>query len=110
VIFLNLGNPVARSIVRDWISRHEEILEDARYVFPGRPANFDDQRLIQNALRDNPAWFAELHVESWDLMNSMHATFIRHHLWGITPDFGLRLESIRREVDEVMKKVRGNDP
>ncbi len=106
VMFLNLRNPIARAIVKDWIRRHEEIVEETQYISPQRPPYFGDQRLIQHALRDNQAWFDALHVESQDLMNSMHASFIRHHIRAITPDFDRRLAALQLEVNEVMKRFR----
>ncbi len=106
VMFLNLRNPIARAIVKDWIRRHEEIVEETQYISPQRPPDFGDQRLIQHALRDNQAWFDALHVESQDLMNSTHASFIRHHIRAITSDFDRRLAAVQREVNEVMKRFR----
>jgi hypothetical protein len=55
-------------------------------------------------LRDNPHWFNSMYVETQNVMNSMHATFIRHHLRAATPDFDLRLAAIRDDVDEIMKR------
>jgi hypothetical protein len=104
VMFLNLKTEVAKLIVRDWSRRHQEILEEPEYLSRERPTYFGDQRLLQHVLRDNPLWFDSLLVESQEIMNSMHATFIRHHLRAFTPDFGLRLAAIREEVDDIMKR------
>ncbi len=109
VMFLNLRNPIAKTIVNDWIRRHGEIVEETQYIAPQRPTWFGDQRLIQHVLRDNRAWFDALHVESQEVMNSMHASFIKHHIRAMTPDFDRRLAAVRREVDEVMKRFQ-RDP
>lgn len=103
VLFLNLGRPVARAVVKEWIRRHQEIFDEAEYLSPERPHYFGDQRLLQNIFRDDPAWFAEFYVETQDLMNSMHASFIRHHIRAITPDFDCRLAKIRLHVEEIAK-------
>jgi hypothetical protein len=104
VMFLNLGNPVAKLIVRDWIDRHEKIFNETEYLSRDRPSYFGDQRLLQHTLRDNPQWFDALHIETQDLMNSMHASFIRHHIRGLTPDFDRRLAMVRQDVDDVMTR------
>jgi hypothetical protein len=104
VMFLNLRIPTAKLIVRDWIRRHEEIFEETEYLSPDRPTYFGDQRLLQHVLRENPNWFDTLHVETQDLMNSMHASFIRHHIREFTSDFSCRLSKIRQDVDNVMKR------
>jgi hypothetical protein len=104
VMFLNLGNPVAKLMVRDWIGRHEEIFHESEYLSRERPFYFGDQRLLQHILRDNPAWFDAFHIETQALMNSMHASFIRHHIRSITPDFDRRLAIMRQDVDDVMRR------
>ena len=104
VMFLNFGNPVAKLIVRDWIDRHEAIFDEPEYLSRERPFYFGDQRLLQHILRDNPAWFDALHIETQKLMNSMHASFIRHHIRSMTPDFDRRLARMQRDVDEVMRR------
>jgi hypothetical protein len=104
VMLLNLGHPVACLIVRDWIQRHEDILQESEYLSAERPFYFGDQRILQHVLRDNPVWFDALRVETQDLMNSMHATFIKHHIRAMTPDFDRRLAMIRQDVDTVMRK------
>jgi hypothetical protein len=104
VMILNLRNPTAKLIVRDWIRRHEEIFEETEYLSSDRPTYFGDQRLLQQVLRENPNWFDTLHVETQDLMNSMHASFIRHHIREITPDFSCRVSKLRQDVDNVMKR------
>jgi hypothetical protein len=110
VMFLNLKTEVAKLIVRDWSRRHQEILEEPEYLSRERPTYFGDQRLLQHVLRDNPLWFDQLLVETQKIMNSMHATFIRHHLRAFTPDFGMRLDAIRKDVDDVMKRYAPEKP
>lgn len=109
VMFLNLKNPIASLMVKDWIMRHEAIFDEAEYRSRERPAYFGDQRIFQHLLRDNPAWFSALHIESQNLMNSMHATFIRHHIRKMTLDFDDRLAAISRDVDDVMNRRRSGD-
>jgi hypothetical protein len=101
VMFLNLATPVARAVVKEWIKRHSEIFNEPKYLSRERPYNFGDQRLLQHIFRDRPDWFAEFHVESQSLINSMHATFIKHHLRAITPDFDSRLVKIRQDLESI---------
>jgi len=110
VMLFNLGHPITSLIIRDWIRRHEDILEEAEYLSEERPFYFGDQRILQHVLRDNPAWFGALRIETQDLMNSMHATFIRHHIRAITPDFDRRIALIRHEVDAIMKGPAADGP
>jgi hypothetical protein len=99
VICFNLQHPVAKRIINDWIRRHEEIFQAPEYCSEQRPFYFGDQRLIQQIFLDNPDWFAAMYLESQTVMNSMHATFIRHHLRAMTPDFEQRLAVIQQAVE-----------
>jgi len=110
VMLLNLGHPVSGLIVKDWVRRHEDILEEPEYLSAERPHYFGDQRILQHVLRDNPAWFDALRIETQDLMNSMHATFIKHHIRAMTPDFDHRLAMIRQDVANVMKGSSADGP
>jgi hypothetical protein len=107
---LDLGHPVAKLIVKDWIARHEAIFERPEFLSQQWPIDFGaDQPLIQQMLNENPAWFAELEIQSQHVMNSMHATFIKHHLRAVTTQLSLRLAAIRQETDEVRRKWQALD-
>jgi hypothetical protein len=105
VLFFNLGHPTAIAMVSEWINRHEKIFSDPQFL-SRQWDGFDDQRQIHLVLQEHREWFEDLHIESQSVMNSMHASFIRHHLRAMTPDFSKRIESIQREVEEVMEKDR----
>jgi hypothetical protein len=106
VLFFNLGHPTAIAMVNEWISRHEKIFPDPQFLSRQWPVNFDDQHQMQMMLLEHREWYDDLHIESNSVMNSMHASFIRHHLRVVTPDFQKRVQSIQREVEEVMENDR----
>jgi hypothetical protein len=59
--------------------------------WPDIDMRIDDQGILNEILIANPDWKSVLHYESQSLLNSMHASFLRHHLRAQTPDFEQRI-------------------
>ena len=107
VFFLNAGHALTRRLVDSWIAGHEQSFRRPEFLLDEAPdldLHIDDQGILNEMLIANPDWQYSLHYESLALMNSMHASFLRHHLRAMTPDLAQRIRSIRQEVDEVMAK------
>ena len=104
VFFLNADHPLARRLVEDWIDGHESAFSRKEFLinrFPEMDIRLDDQGLLNEMLIANPDWQSALHYESLSLINSIEASFLRHHLRARTPNLEQRIKSIRREVDEI---------
>jgi hypothetical protein len=106
VLFLNFGHPVARAIVRDLIERLTRATQTPEFLaneWPDPDIVLDDQSLLQKILIENPRWQEGVRYEPQTMMNSLHATFIRHHLRAMTSTLSERIKSIQAEVDEVFR-------
>ncbi len=104
VFFLNTAHPLARSLVEKWICGHEDVFHRKEFLkneFPDMDLRIDDQGILNEILIANPDWQSALHYESLSLVNSMRASFVRHHLRARTPNLEQRIRSIQREVDEI---------
>lgn len=104
VFFLNTGHPLTRRLVEQWIKGHEAGFHRKEFLlneWPDTDLRICDQGILNGILIANPGWQSALHYESNLLINSMHATFLRHHLRVMTPNLEQRIKSIQREVDEI---------
>jgi hypothetical protein len=105
VLFLNLNHSLARTIVQDMNRRLEEAVRGSDFLsdtWPALDLLMDDQGILNCALIQNPEWQSAVHYEHQSLMNSMHASFIRHRLRSNSPDASERLKLIQAEVEDVM--------
>jgi hypothetical protein len=106
VIFMNLGHPLGRRIVAELVERLAAATRAPQFIenqWPDTDLWLDDQSLLHTTLIENPDWQAFVRYESQTFMNSLHASFIRHHLRAMTPDLADRLRSIEAEVDLVLR-------
>jgi len=107
VFLLNAGHPLTQRLVENWISGHEQSFRRPEFLldeWPHLDLHIEDQGILNEMLIANPDWQHSLHYESLALMNSMQASFLRHHLRAATPDLAQRIKAIQQEVDEVMAK------
>ena len=105
VLFLNFGRDVGRRIAMGLTERFGGASRTPQFTESGWPDPdllLDDQGLLNSTLIENPAWQEAIKYEPQTLMNSLHASFVRHHLRAITPDLAARLRSIQAEVDEAL--------
>src|SRR3981081_758524 len=109
VLFVNFKHHLAEAIVLDLIKRHEKASQTLEFLetrWPDPDLRLDDQSLLHSALLENPDWQTSLRHEPQSLMNSMHASFIRHHLRAMTPAICERIKSIQTEVEDVLRGVK----
>jgi lipopolysaccharide biosynthesis glycosyltransferase len=109
VLLINFDNCLARTIVRDLIRRLEQASQGTEFFLNKWPAPdllMDDQGILNCAFIENPGWQSAVHYEFQSLMNSMHASFIRHHLRAVTPDLSERIKSIQAEVEYILSADR----
>jgi hypothetical protein len=105
VVFLNFGHPLGQEIVTELVRRFATAAltpEFAGSDWPDIDLLLDDQGLLNRILIDNPSWEESIRYESDSLMNSIHASFIRHHLRASTPNLVKRVEAIRADVDRIL--------
>jgi hypothetical protein len=108
VIFLNLGHRLGRRMVSELVDRFAEASQAPQFgedQWPDTDLWLDDQSLLHAALVGNPDWQEFIKYEPQTLMNSLHASFIRHHLRAMTADLDERLRSIEAEVDHALRSV-----
>lgn len=106
VIFMNLGHPLGRRIVAQLVERLADATRAPQFVenrWPDTDLWLDDQSLLHTTLIEDPGLQEFIRYEPQTLMNSLHASFIRHHLRAMTPDLADRLRAIEAEVDHVMR-------
>lgn len=108
VVLLNFDHPLGREIAWLWADKFEK-LSDERLREAEQWLDADsDQDMIQIILRERPDIADAVYLQSTDLMNASFATYIRQHLRSYTASFDERVESIRREVTDVLRAVEEN--
>lgn len=107
VVFLNLGHPLGQRIVAELVERFAAAAQAPQFAeshWPDIDLLLDDQGLLNRTLIENSGWRKSIRYEPDSLMNSLHGSFIRHHLRAATPDLAKRLESIQTDVDRVLRE------
>ena len=103
VAFVNLGHEQGRALVRSWARRFaahsDQILREASEWMGGG----NDQDLLQDLLREEPAIAAAVLIEPMSFINGPHASFIRQHLRTLSPTWQARLEALTQAVAEIMR-------
>jgi hypothetical protein len=102
VLFVNFGHTLGQRIVSELTERFVEAAQVPQFntdQWPDTALWLDDQSLLHTTLVKNPDWQEFIRYEPQTLMNSLHASFIRHHLRAMTPDLDERLKLIQAEVD-----------
>ena len=109
VMMVNCANPLGRRLVERWAEAFDAFPDD---VLRGMPEwrGADDQAMLHTILREQPDIAAAVRVESMDLLNSAHARFIRQRLRAQFSTFDDRLQTIREEVDAVMRAAAVERP
>jgi hypothetical protein len=105
VLFLNFGHHIGRRVATELAERFDLASRTPQFgeaQWPEPSLLLDDQGLLNSTLIENPNWQDSIKYESQTLMNSLHASFVRHHLRAMTPDLAARLKSIQIEVDEAL--------
>jgi hypothetical protein len=111
VLFLNFGHPLGRRLATELVERFEPTSRTPQFAearWPDPDLLLDDQGLLNSALIENPDWEHSIKYEPQTLMNSLSATFVRHHLRAMTADPDERLKSIEAEVDFALRSVTDN--
>jgi hypothetical protein len=106
VLFLNFGHDLGRRIAMELARRLDGASRTPQFAEAGWPDPdllLDDQGLLNSTLIENPAWQEAIKYEPQTLMNSLHASFIRHHLRAMTADLDERLKSIEADVALVLR-------
>ncbi|MFT4117227.1 hypothetical protein [Bradyrhizobium sp.] len=112
VFLLNAGHPLTRKLVETWIAGHESVFARQEFLtdaWPDIDLRIDDQGLLNEMLIANPEWQFSLHYESQALINSMHASFLRHHMRAHTPDLAQRTTAIAGDVEDILSKAAAKD-
>lgn len=104
VAFINLGHPLGRELVRLWaesLAAHsDDFLRDAaEWIGPG-----NDQDLLHQLLRNEPAIADVVLVEQMAFINGPHASFIRQHLRTMATSFEERLRGLSVAVAETLRR------
>ena len=102
VALVNCGHPAGRHLVERWAAAFEAVPDDVLKQMPDW-CGTDDQTMLHAILRDQPEIAAAVRVETMDLLNSAHARFVRQRLRAQFSTFDDRLQTIREEVDAVMR-------
>ena len=102
VAMVNCGHPLGRRLVEAWAAAFEAFSDDVLQQMP-EWRGADDQEMLHTILRERSDIAAAVRVESMDLLNSAHARFVRQRLRAQFATFDDRLQTIREEVDAVMR-------
>ena len=104
VLMLNLRHPFALRMVAGWRERFEAAYGDD--TLRERPdwSNPDDQELLQETIRTEPDIAGTIHFESYTLINSLDARFIRQVLRSAIPDLAERTRVICGHVAAVLQQ------
>lgn len=108
VLFLNLGHHLGRRIVSELVDRFAAATRAPQFEedrWPDTDLWLDDQSLLHLTLLEHPEWESFIKYEPQSLMNSLHATFIRHHLRAMTTDINERLKLIEADVKSVLRPI-----
>lgn len=103
VLLINFGHPQGRALVESWAARFaahdDDVLRQAEeWMGPG-----NDQDLLHDLLRDEPATAAAVLIEPMSFMNGPHASFIRQQLRTLAPSFEARLEMLAEAVAQTLR-------
>jgi len=101
VLFLNFGHRLSGQMMSELLDRFAEAVKAPQFEedrWPDTSLWLDDQSLLHSALMQHPEWEEFIKYEPQSLMNSLHASFIRHHLRAMTEDLGERLKLIEFDV------------
>jgi SAM-dependent methyltransferase len=105
VVLVNFGHPQGRRLVERWRRDFLALPDDwLRQTTQWPRGGNDDQDLIHQILKSDPAIADAVLVESLDFMNSRHARFIRQHLRAQTGDIDTRIRSIAAEVYAIFQR------
>lgn len=108
VLFLNFGHRLGRQIVSELLDRFAEAIQAPQFGenrWPDTSLWLDDQSLLHTTLVRHPEWQEFIRYEPQSLMNSLHASFIRHHLRAMTEDLDERLKLIETDVELALRSV-----
>ncbi len=107
VFLINLDHPSARKLIEEWLSHTHacwHVIADTPNFPAGGP---DDQSLLHNILMGGD-YRDVVHLESGNLINSPHASFIRQHLRSSSTSFKLRMGHIKGAVGTVLRDQTEN--
>jgi hypothetical protein len=99
---LNLGSRTGLSILKRWEAAFASISDEALKSNVSPFTGPEDQVLLHNLLKEDETLWPDIHLESPDLINSAHATFIRQNLRSYNSDFDSRQLAIEEAVNAVM--------
>lgn len=108
VLFLNFGHRLGEQIVRELLERFAAAIRAPQFQedqWPDTRLWLDDQSLLHATLLEHPEWQELIRYEPQSLMNSLHASFIRHHLRAMTEDLDERLSLIKSDVELSLRSV-----
>ncbi len=111
ILFINLAHAIGRQTVAELVEKLEAVTAKRQFkenAWPYSELRLDDQGLLQTTLMENPDWEGVIRYEPQTFINSLHASFIRHHLRAMTPDLAERLRLIEADVDQVLRSS-GNE-
>lgn len=107
VLLLNLAHPGGRDLLNTWQSCLGTITDHQLRDAADWGDVEHDQTMLQGILRVRPDLLDQVFLQSTDLMNSRHGTFIRQHLRADTPTLDDRIARIRAAVHRVMDHRAG---
>jgi hypothetical protein len=107
VLFINLTHAIGRQLVAELVEKLTAVTEKRQFKkneWPYSELRLDDQGLLQTILMENPEWEEFIKYEPQTLINSLDASFVRHHLRAMTPDLADRLRLVEAAVDQIMQR------
>lgn len=107
VTLVNLGHPRGRELLDAWYQRFAALSDDFLRDADSWPDVDNDQHMLACILQESPELCAAFHFESPDLINSMHARFVRQQLRAYMPSLEERTSSIELLVDRIMGPREG---
>lgn len=102
VMFVNLGHPVARDVIRLWSEEFNKISDGQLQQAVVWDQIENDQLMLQRILRGLPSAEAATFVDHSGLLNYSGGRFIKQTIRAGNGSFQQRFESIRHETDRVL--------
>ncbi len=105
VAFFNLGHPRCRALIAAWNGAFAEIGDGALRGAGRWDLVRNDQDMLQDILRADPALRATVFLESPRALNSREATLIRQVLRAQEPEMAARRRAIEAEAELALRRA-----
>jgi hypothetical protein len=103
--FFHLGHPACRALIAAWDEAFARIGNDALRAAGRWDLVRNDQDMLQDILRADPALRAAIFLESPRVVNSREASLVRQVLRAQEPDMQARRRAIEAEADSALRQA-----